>query len=170
MTGTLKSLDLPIEPLTPGAFAPFGAVIGPQPDGAPAGPGEAQPDLTRGAPRFYCMRIPGRGLTITRITRHRQVTQALASAGGRPWVMAVAPPLAIDDPEAEPRIADIRAFDIPGDVAIMLHRGTWHAGPLFARGEEASFFNLELADTNVTDHHTCDLAARYAVELNLVGS
>ena len=116
------------------------------------------------------MRIPGRGLTVTRITRHRQVTQALGSAGGRPWVMAVAPPLAIDDPEAEPRIADIHAFDIPGDVAIMLHRGTWHAGPLFALGEEASFFNLELADTNVTDHHTCDLAARYAVALNLVRS
>jgi ureidoglycolate lyase len=48
----------------------------------------------------------------------------------------------------------------------MLAWGTWHTGPLF-EGAEASFFNLEQSDTNVTDHWTCDLAKRYGVALKL---
>ena len=61
---------------------------------------------------------------------------------------------------------DIRAFRIPGDVAVMLHTGTWHAGPLF-EAAEMSFFNLELADTNVVDHHSCDLTSRYGLVIQL---
>jgi ureidoglycolate lyase len=165
-----KLHKLTIEPLTPEAFAAFGAVIPPTEDGVPFGAGDAQIDLSQGTPRFYAMRIPGRGFTVTHITRHRQVTQVLASAGGKPWVMAVAPPNALDDLAAEPDIVDIRAFAIPGDVAVMLCKGTWHAGPLFARGSEESFFNLELSNTNRVDHHTCDLAARYGIALDLVAA
>lgn len=161
---------IPVEPLTPQAFAPFGTVIVPREDGGPFGPGEAQLDLTQGLPRFYAMRLSGRGFIVTRITRHRRVTQVLASAGGRAWRMAVAPPRGLDDGDAEPTVEDIRAFDIPGDVAVMLCKGTWHAGPLFAEGTTQSFFNLELADTNLTDHHTCDLAARYGIALDVVSA
>jgi ureidoglycolate hydrolase len=159
--------DLPILPLTAEAFAPFGTVMPPLEDGIPFGPQDAQLQLTAGTPRFYTMRIPGRGMTVTHITRHRQVTQALASVGGLPWVMAVAPPLDLDQLGAEPALDAIRAFLIPGDVAVMLSRGTWHAGPLFDAAQ-ACFFNLELADTNVVDHHTCNLAQRYGVALRLV--
>ena len=110
------------------------------------------------------MRLSARPTVVRRITRHRRVTQALASVDGSSWLMLVAPPLGLDDPEAKPLLEDIRAFEIPGGLAIMLFRGTWHAGPLFA-GEEASFFNLELADTNETDHHNCDLVESYGVAL-----
>ena len=161
--------DLRIEVLTPEAFAPFGCVMPPLEDGVPFGPRDAQLYLGGGTPRFYTMRIPGRGYTVTHITRHRQVTQALAAVGGMPWVMAVAPPLMLEHADAEPALEDIRAFLIPGDVAVMLNRGTWHAGPLF-EGESACFFNLELADTNVADHHTCDLAQRYGTALRLLPS
>jgi len=161
---------VPIEPLTPEVFATFGTVIAPADDGLPFGAGDIRLDLSQGTPRFYAMRIPGRGFTVMRIARHRKVTQVLASAGGKPWVMAVAPPNAIDDREGEPDIENIRAFMIPGDVAVMLHKGTWHAGPLFAQGKAESFFNLELSDTNKTDHQTCDLSARYGLALNLVTS
>jgi ureidoglycolate lyase len=160
--------ELPIEPLTPEAFAAFGTVIPPTDNGVPLGTGDARLDLSQGTPRFYAMRIPGRGFTVTRITRHCKVTQVLASAGGKSWVMGVAPPRAIDDPSTEPDIEDIRAFAIPGDMAVMLHKGTWHAGPLFAEGTQESFFNLELSDTNKADHQTCDLSARYGLALRLV--
>jgi ureidoglycolate lyase len=162
--------DVPIEPLTPESFAAFGTVIPPADDGIPLSAGDAQLDLSQGTPRFYVMRIPGRGFTVTRITRHRKVTQLLASAGGKPWVLGVAPPGAVDDPDAEPDVEDIRAFAIPGDVAIMLHKGTWHAGPLFAEGTRESFFNLELSDTNKVDHQTCDLSTRYGLALKLAAS
>ena len=158
--------NLKIEPLSATAFAPFGCVMPPLEDGVPFSAADAQLHLSAGTPRFYTMRIPGRGMTVTHITRHRQVTQALAAVGGFSWVMAVAPPLGLDDAGAEPALESIRAFRIPGDVAIMLNRGTWHAGPLFD-AHEACFFNLELADTNVADHHTCNLAQRYGSALRL---
>lgn len=71
-----------------------------------------------------------------------------------------------------PAAADIVAFRIPPGVFVKLHPGTWHAGPLFepgacvrrrraeggGGGEAApptmAFANLEMADTNVTDHNT----------------
>jgi ureidoglycolate lyase len=112
------------------------------------------------------MRLPNRGLLISRITRHRQVTQVLGAAGGQPWLLAVAPPPAVDVPDAQPALDEIRAFRIPGDAAVMLFRGTWHAGPLFET-PEACFFNLELSDTNITDHWSCDLVKRYGVALKL---
>jgi ureidoglycolate lyase len=164
--GATKTVDLPIMELTGERFAPFGTVIVPVDDGAPFDDVDVPLDLAGGRPRFYAMRISPRGLTVTRITRHRRVTQVLASAGGRTWFLAVAPPLAVDDPTAEPALEDIHAFRIPGDVAVMLQKGTWHAGPLF-EGDPQSFFNLELADTNVVDHHTCDLVARYGCALRL---
>lgn len=165
--GTVRPLERPAEVLSAAAFAPFGTVIAATDDGVPFGPNDAQLDLSQGTPRFYAMRLPGRGLRFDRITRHRAVTQALAAIGGGEWLMAVAPPLAVDDPHAEPRLEDIRAFRIPGNVAVMLHAGTWHAGPLF-EAPEMCFFNLELADTNVVDHHSCDLARRYGVAIQLV--
>ncbi len=159
--------DLPVIDLSPEAFAPYGTVIPPTEDGTPFGPQDAALHFGTGIPRFYAMRLPNRGLVISRITRHRQVTQVLASAGGHPWLLAVAPPPIPDVPEAEPALDDIRAFRVPGDAAVMLLRGNWHAGPLFET-PEASFFNLELSDTNVTDHWNCDLVQRYGVSLKLV--
>ncbi len=162
-----RVIPLPIQALTSESFAPFGTVMAALEDGIAFGPQDARLELSRGTPRFYTMRLYNHtGMTVRRITRHRQVTQALASVGGQPWVVAVAPPRDVDTAGAEPAIADIQAFRIPGDVAVMLHRGTWHAGPLFTT-PEASFFNLELADTNVTDHHSCRLDARYGCVLEL---
>lgn len=157
---------LPVAELAAAAFAPFGTVIPPMEDGTPFGAHDAMLDLGGGTPRFYTMRLANRGMMVARITRHRRVTQVLASSGGAPWLIAVAPPPAADTDAAVPALAEIRAFRVPGDTAIKLHRGTWHAGPLF-EAAEASFFNLELSDTNVTDHWTCDLARTYGVALSL---
>src|SRR3569833_4107682 len=76
-------------------------------------------------------------------------------------MLAVAPPPVADADDAEPELASIKAFRVPGDAAVMLSRGTWHAGPLFADAE-AAFFNLELSDTNIADHWNCDLVKRYS--------
>jgi ureidoglycolate lyase len=158
--------DLRVMELSPDGFAPYGTVIPPMQDGTPFGPQDAALQFGAGIPRFYAMRLPNRGLLISRITRHRQVTQVLGAAGGQPWLLAVAPPPAVDVPDAQPALDEIRAFRIPGDAAVMLFRGTWHAGPLFET-PEACFFNLELSDTNITDHWSCDLVKRYGVTLKL---
>jgi ureidoglycolate lyase len=159
--------DVPMHELTAEGFASFGTVIAPTDDGTPFGPQDAALQLGRGIPRFYVMHLPNRGLVVRRITRHRAVTQVLASAGGHSWLLAVAPPPEPDTDDAEPALEAIRAFRIPGGHAVMLHIGAWHAGPLF-QAETADFFNLELGDTNVTDHWSCDLVQRYGLALRLL--
>lgn len=158
-----RIIDLGIVPVTPDGFARFGTLIEATHDGKMFGPDEAQLELARGTPRFYIMRLEPRPSSFRVITRHRQVTQCLASAGAREWLLAVAPPDRPDATHAEPDPGTIRAFRIPAGVAIMLHRGTWHAGPFF-EGESMDFFNLELADTNQTDHHSCRLDQRFGLE------
>jgi ureidoglycolate lyase len=156
--------DLPARPITREAFAPFGDLIAPTEDGGPFGSHEAALDLTRGTPRLYIMRLPPRGLVFRQITRHRNVTQCLAAMGGKSWLMAVAPPDAVDHPDAEPALTDIAAFVVPGSVAIKLHRGTWHAGPFF-ENEDIDFLNLELSNTNEMDHQSSHLSKRFGLAL-----
>lgn len=152
----VRTLDLPVEPITSESFRPFGTLIEAVEDGRPFGAVDAQLVLDRGTPRFYVMTLHRRPLTFRHITRHLCVTQCLASAGGEPWFIAVAPPDEPDNAQALPDPARVRAFRIEGDQAIMLARGTWHAGPFLSAPSQA-FFNLELADTNQVDHHTAVL-------------
>jgi ureidoglycolate lyase len=137
--------------LTAEAFAPFGTVGLPAAGGA-HGAGDVPLDLSQGRPRFYIMRLDGRGLVFERLARHDRVTQCLGTTDGKPWLIAVAPA----DVEA-PTIADIRAFRIPGDQFIMLAHGTWHAGPIFIE-DRRDFYNLELEDTNTADFTVAHLA------------
>ncbi|MDX3904846.1 MAG: ureidoglycolate lyase [Pigmentiphaga sp.] len=150
-------IELPLERITAERFRPYGTLIEATEDGVPFGPHDARLVLDRGTPRFYIMNLHRRPPRFRHITRHLSVTQCLASVGGKPWFIAVAPPDSPDDAQALPDAARIRAFRVEGDQAIMLARGTWHAGPFFDTGDTLAFFNLELADTNVVDHHTVRL-------------
>ncbi|MEM9117828.1 MAG: ureidoglycolate lyase [Cyanobacteria bacterium P01_F01_bin.56] len=158
---TLKSLSAVT--ITPEAFAPFGQVIFPSADGFSYGSEDAQLKLDAGIPRFYIMRLEGKGRQFHAITRHRRCTQCLGALAGAEWLMAVAPPGDAEEPAPE----SIRAFRIPGNCFIKLHVGTWHAGPLF-NTPVVDFYNLELSDTNVTDHQTCNLRSRFHVEFEIV--
>jgi ureidoglycolate hydrolase len=159
--GMVKRQVLPLELATPESFAPYGQVILPAEDGLLYGPLDAQLDLSQGVPRFYAMRLTHRGMAFRRITRHRRVTQCLGAMMGYGWMIAVAAP---DDGRDTPNLETLRAFLVPGDRFVKLNAGAWHAGPYF-RGETADFYNLELADTNVVDHQTCDLGELYGLEL-----
>jgi len=160
-------VDLKVEPVSAAAFAPFGTLIEKTPDGKMFGAADAQLVLDRGTPRFYILDLKYRELAFHVITRHIAVTQCLASVGGKPWLIAVAPPDDADNPDARPDPAKIRAFRIEGHQAIMLGRSTWHAGPFF--GEPGlSFFNLELADTNQNDHHNCRLDKSFGLRFRFL--
>jgi ureidoglycolate hydrolase len=154
---------LAVQPATATALAPYGRLLEPEADGVPFAAAGGL-DLGRGTPRFYLMRLPRRPLLVDRITRHRQVTQCLAALEGEAWMLVLAPPGAADDPAAVPDCRQLAAFRFSGRQAVILHRGTWHAGPLFAAAE-ADFVNLELADTNQVDHHTLPLDRPYALAM-----
>lgn len=157
--------------LEPDAFAPFGEVIRPRASGRQfdnaaydpeAGEREARLVLCNGQPRLWIMHLFDRGLRFSQLARHRRVSQCLGSLGGRAWFIAVAPPPNLPE-EAGPRLADVRAFRVPGDCVIKLHVGTWHAGPHFT-GRECMFFNLENLDTNKRDFHSVDLPRSCAIK------
>ncbi|MEL6455656.1 MAG: Ureidoglycolate hydrolase, partial [Cyanobacteria bacterium J06623_5] len=67
----------------------------------------------------------------------------------------------------QPTPEDIKVFEIPGSCFVKLEVGTWHAGPYFD-DETVNFYNLELSDTNVVDHTTCDLLQTYGITFEIV--
>ena len=123
---------------------------------------DAQLHFGPGTLRYYVMRIPRRSLRIAAMTRHRKATQCLSSADARPFWLLLAPPT-IEGPVLDASAAWLLRID--AGEGIKLHLGTWHAGPLFET-ESASFFNLELSDTNQNDHETLKLNRSITVELN----
>ncbi|CAO2197059.1 unnamed protein product [Urochloa humidicola] len=162
---------------TPESFAPFGQVVAGS-DGAKYGPDDAQLDLSRGIPRFYLMRLENQPLKFSSITHHANVTQCLGSIGGQDWYLGVAKPSLVDGASSDeqslshftsgvakpaqsraghyylpPDPAEVCVFRVSGLKFLKLHRGTWHAGPLF-RADAMDFYNLELSNTNEVDHTT----------------
>ncbi|SRR5258708_3633073 len=162
-----RIVELPVQPLTAEAFKPFGQVLEPTLDGRLFGPDDAQLDINRGIPRFYILSLKARPAAFRYITRHIRVTQCLASCGGKPWLIAVAPPNDPDNPQAKPDPDRIVAFHVPATLGIKLERSTWHAGPFFSGN--ADFFNLELSDTNQNDHYPVYLDKEFGIEMRFGG-
>ncbi len=153
---------LPALPITAEAFAPFGQVIWPQPDEIPFNDQDAQLHLQNGIPRFYIMQLHQRGRRFHTIIRHDACTQCLGAIEGRDWFLGVAAPS--DRPHPNPE--DIQVFKITGSCFVKLAVGTWHAGPYFD-DPTLNFYNLELSDTNVVDHTTCDLQKTYGLTIEI---
>ncbi|UBF26065.1 ureidoglycolate lyase [Kovacikia minuta CCNUW1] len=151
------------QPVTAELFQPYGQVIMASEDGKPYGSEDAQLQLQNGTPRFYIMRLRDRGRKFHRITRHLRCTQCLGSLEGKDWWIGVAPP----SEAALPNWEEVRIFQIPGNCFIKLEVGTWHAGPYFHHAS-VDFYNLELSDTNITDHDTCNLLEHFGVEFEIV--
>jgi ureidoglycolate hydrolase len=157
--------------LTDEAFAPYGDIIKPrisreQFDRAYSyDPSKENTHvklvMTNGEPTLRIMHQRLRGLTFSKMARHRRVSQCLGSLQVKEWFMAVAAPTNND---SQPRLEDIAAFLIPGDRIIKLHVGTWHAGPHF-RHEECLFLNLENEDTNTRDFQEMTLPQVCQIEI-----
>lgn len=148
--------------ITAEGFRPYGQVIVATKDGKVYDSDDAQLQINWGVPRFYIMRLHYRGRKFSHITRHVQCTQCLGALDGKDWFLAVAPPSSA----TSPNVNEISAFRVPANCFIKLELGTWHAGPYFDQ-ETVDFYNLELSDTNLTDHDTCNLLEVYGMEFKI---
>ena len=156
--------------LTDEAFAPYGDIIKPRMSGEQFDhthsydPSKEQTHvklvMTNGVPTLRIMNQRLRGLTFSKMARHRRVSQCLGSLQGKEWYMAVAAPT---NDDSRPRLEDIAAFRIPGDSIIKLHVGTWHAGPHF-KHQECLFLNLENEDTNTRDFQDVALPQKCQID------
>eukprot|EP00197_Chlamydomonas_leiostraca_P014533 CAMPEP_0202863238 /NCGR_PEP_ID=MMETSP1391-20130828/3953_1 /ASSEMBLY_ACC=CAM_ASM_000867 /TAXON_ID=1034604 /ORGANISM="Chlamydomonas leiostraca, Strain SAG 11-49" /LENGTH=178 /DNA_ID=CAMNT_0049542851 /DNA_START=175 /DNA_END=711 /DNA_ORIENTATION=- len=155
-------------PITPENFKPFGQVIGVTEDGKVYDKEDAQlQGFADGSPRFYIMRLPARGLKFHRITYHAKVTQCLGVLSPMAhWYMAVCKPSG--SVANYPKEEELSVFKIPHGCFVKMEKGTWHAGPLFADHPHMDFYNLELSDTNVTDHNTHDYKKAQGLEYEVV--
>lgn len=63
------------------------------------------------------------------LERHQQLTQTFIPVGGKAFYTVVAPPNAREE-HGFPALDQLRAFLVPGDSVIQLHRATWHENPM----------------------------------------
>ena len=140
--------------LSDSSFERFGTAILPIEDMTPHSDRDARLDFDGDNLRYYVMRLRRRPARVLSMTRHQRATQCLGSADAQPWWMVVAEPGLAGERLS---LATTRLVKVEAGVAVKLHLGTWHAGPFF-RASSALFFNLELSDTNLTDHDSFRVA------------
>lgn len=129
----MREIRLPITPITPEAFAPFGRLFappGPRDFGRDNFDGWIMPFAAEGPPRLQYVRYKPRDARVEIIERHLFVTETRQQISGPHCVLVVAP-----SSDAPPDPAAMIAFDLRGH-GIMLHPGTWHSIDAYPLGEE----------------------------------
>jgi ureidoglycolate lyase len=137
------SLVLTAQPLTAGAFAPYGDVIAATGEGSRINQGMggrcsnlAQVDVTADGGRaaisvIVCLPEP-LPIKLRLMERHPLGSQAFVPLNGQRYVVVVAPA------GAPPKREDLRAFLCRGDQGVNYHRGTWHH-PMLALDRSCTF-------------------------------
>lgn len=129
-------MQLPIEDLTPAAFAPFGVVIE-----QPARPADAigpgwrwwgDTSLLAETDRPYgigYLSLQPSALRFDWAERHMRGVEALIPAGGD-CLVYVAPAERPHEPERPPALDRFRVFRVRQGQGVALHMGVWHGAPL----------------------------------------
>ena len=175
-------VDIALEPVTGGAFAPFGELIE-EPSARPVfrGPGLRSWRLryeASAATDLMVIRYDYREMTFAKLERHSNVTQCFVPLAETSWVMVVAPP---GDSGDAPAPECVRAFLVGGAQGILLWKDTWHALNRFpAAPPGASFALLTGADTQAeleqrlaggarpTLTHVVDYAERFELSFRII--
>lgn len=127
---------IPAQTVTPETFKPFGVVLTSEGrQRLPINTYGASFDLYREGfesdqpIEWFIVNGTYRGLDVLFLERHQQLTQTFIPVGGKPFYTIMAPPGAREE-NGFPALSELRAFYVPGDVAIQIHRGTWHENPM----------------------------------------
>ena len=140
----VRMLTIEAEPLTADAWAAFGWL--PRADTDPADGAQtlhfewADPHLNVIAHAYDEIEHSARGAICSVMYRHDTHTQALMPLNCRSWI-AVAP--AFVDFSYAAQVESVRAFLLDPLSCIVLHRGTWHAGPFPLGSEPVRMLNLQ---------------------------
>lgn len=149
----LTEVSVPVAPMTPSAFAPYGEAFG-RMEALPARVMAATGFEHEGRITLGTIWNPAGGHVFSRLERHFGVTQAFVQLSGAPAVVCVAPPSDRDDPEALPDPRDVRGFLIDPGQGWLFHRGTWHGLDrcvLAAPGATFMIVNVAPNPTQVVD-------------------
>ncbi len=143
-----------IEALTPAAFAQFGVILSPEGrERLPINTYGDKLDLYREgfetdrSIEWFIARFRSRDLKPLFLERHRQLTQTFIPLSGAAFVMFVAPSDAARA-NGMPDVESMRAFRVPGEVAVQLHRSTWHENPFPLQAEQTLLVTSHAALTS----------------------
>jgi ureidoglycolate lyase len=150
---------LPVLPLDPLAYAPYGEVVSPRHDQStrPANlgtairhldvaalrdlrPGSARPHLS-----IYCCAPPPGAPTVRLLERHAHSTQLFVPLGDGARYLAV-----VARGAERPDLATLRIFEVTGCTGITYHPGTWHH-PLIVLDRPTDFLCLVWEDGTAGD-------------------
>ena len=128
--------QLTAEIATPESFAPFGKVLGESGrKRLPINTYGDKLDLYRESfesdqpIEWFIVHAHARRREVLFLERHLQLTQTFIPLGGKPFYTIVARAGAREE-NGFPALEEIKAFLVPGDVAIQVDRGTWHENPM----------------------------------------
>ena len=129
-------MELPVLPLTPAAFAPFGRVVA-APDGAADadGPGWrwwGETALLESADgRSWgvgCLALEPAAPRVDWAERHLRSAELVVPGGD--CLVYVGPPDHPDEPARLPPLADFHVFLVPAGHGVLIAPGVWHGAPL----------------------------------------
>ena len=145
------------EPLSDGAFAPFGQVVA---------AGDAVMELRDGeAFHLNVLHYERQPLQCDHLNRHHKATQALVALAGKPTLLVVAP--GAYDFSDEDHLAHVRAFICDGSAGVNLALATWHWGP-YPLSDHVDLVNVQgrgFADDNEVAYLERDLGVVVEVVL-----
>jgi len=151
------------EPISPERFGPFGDVY------PPRQVGEARLDLMEelqnarpGArARLSLIAVAPRSLPLvaSQMERHAHSTQTFIPVDCSSYLVLVAPHTS----EGHPDVSKLRAFEVPGSVAINYRADTWHF-PLSALDRNARFAVLTFVDGGKEDDQFVPLSEPVTID------
>ncbi|MSO64848.1 MAG: hypothetical protein EXQ85_03435 [Alphaproteobacteria bacterium] len=146
----VRVVDLPVELCTADSFKPFGQTLGQRTDPPPFQTATVKTWAVDfgidGRTELLFARFDAVPMEFTHLERHFAVTQSFFPLGDHPAITVFAAPTAAD-PRAIPRPEALRALLVPGNMGIMMYKGTWHSGRFPTRNKPAEYAFL-------TDAHT----------------
>lgn len=142
-TPALTHVELRAEPLTAEAFAPFGVVLSPSGrTRLPVNTYGDKLDISREGfetdqpTEWFIVQGRRREMSALFLERHMQLTQTFIPMANDAFVTVVAAPGVEFEENGLPKLGETRAFIVPGNMAIQLHRGTWHENPFPLRDDQ----------------------------------
>jgi ureidoglycolate hydrolase len=142
----MRVVRLAVKEMTSERFAPFGILLDSR--------GSVEIDLGMGTPSLTGATSERRAFEFQFMARHRRTMQVFSPLVSSRSIICVAPP----SEESAPRVEEIVAFLVNGQLPYAYHKGTWHTPP-FAVGEWSSYLVVDRAGTLDSDYELVDLRA-----------
>jgi ureidoglycolate lyase len=147
----MATLSLPVQTLTPSAFAPYGTVLGSPPANAELAFSNAATDFWHahffnagkdGNPEVLWVNYRNNDGIINALEVHWLTEQAIVPLGAECIIHVVA---LSDETGAQPDLSTLRAFAVPAGYGVCMRPGCWHTTQV--RAQEVSCIMLTRSST-----------------------